>query len=102
MNIFNGKMCFAETAATGQALQDAGQSHIVHALVETNAKGQALQAAGQSHIIYAMMPMRPVPLIMSFIMHVTLCVGDHRYIPLVSTVWRRPEWLIVLHKEGLQ
>ena len=34
-----------EFFAEGQALQAAGQSHIVHALVETAATGQALQEA---------------------------------------------------------
>ena len=34
-----------EHFAEGQALQAAGQSHIVHALVETAATGQALQEA---------------------------------------------------------
>ena len=38
----------------GQALQAAGQSHIVNPLVEKSAKGQALQAAGQSHIVHAL------------------------------------------------
>ena len=43
-----------ELFAEGQALQAAGQSHIVHALVETAATGQALQDAGQSHIVHAL------------------------------------------------
>ena len=42
-----------EFLAEGQALQAAGQSHIVYALVETAATGQALQDAGQSHIVHA-------------------------------------------------
>ena len=33
-------------------LNTAGQSRIVHPLVETITKGQALQAAGQSHIVH--------------------------------------------------
>ena len=41
-----------ELFAEGQALQAAGQSHIVHALIESSAKGHALQAAGQSHIFH--------------------------------------------------
>ena len=37
-----------------QALQAAGQSHLVHALVIPIAKSQALQAAGQSHFVHAL------------------------------------------------
>ena len=38
----------------GQALQAAGQSHILHALVEIITHGQAIQAAGQSYVLHAL------------------------------------------------
>ena len=37
-----------------QALQAAGQSHLVHALVIPIGKSQALQAAGQSHFVHVL------------------------------------------------
>ena len=40
--------------AKSQALQTAGQSHVLHALVKMIFKSQALQTAGQSHVLQAL------------------------------------------------